>query len=168
MRCSDARFSCPFGSTCRPDYSCDLNGVTSAITLNVDPLRSTSGAGNICGPIINNFNIPNFCQCQLVHFPDDPRSRGGRVTCLTGLPSTVVVTAQAVFMPCSSVRPSFFRFFASADSTVNVGQDPQCCCRCALLTRLSTAHQLGGWSFRDEYFASIWIYSPIGHQQIHK
>jgi len=119
VRCSDARFSCPFGSTCRPDYSCDLNGVTSAITLNVDPVRSTSGAGNICGPIINNFNIPNYCTCAQVAFGDDRRSRGGRVTCLTGLPSTVVVTAQAVFMPCSSVRPSFFWFSASADSSVN-------------------------------------------------
>ncbi len=124
MRCSDARFSCPFGSTCRPDYTCDLNGVTSAVTFNVDPVRSTSGAGRMCGAIINNFRIPNYCTCQPVNFPSDPRSSGGLIACRTGLPSTVVVNAQAVFMPCSSARPSFFWFSASADSTLNVGRDP--------------------------------------------
>jgi hypothetical protein len=129
VRCGDARFSCPFRSTCsQTGNTCVLNGVTSAATRNVDPVSSTPvelTGSTLCGAIIRNFQLPNYCTCAQVNFGDDPRSRGGHIRCDTQLPSTVRVTAQAEFMPCSRLRPTSFTFSASADNTVNVGRDPQ-------------------------------------------
>ena len=117
VRCSDARYSCPSASTCETGNVCLLNGVTTPATANVDP-SAASVAGNICGAIINNFQIPNYCTCAVVAVTGE--YLGGLLTCATGLPSTIRVSAKAVFVPCSKSRPPFFWFSASADGSDNV------------------------------------------------
>ena len=117
VRCSDARYSCPSASTCETGNVCLLNRVTTPATANVDP-SAASVAGNICGAIINNFQIPNYCTCAVVAVTGE--YLGGLLTCATALPSTIRVSAKAVFVPCSKSRPPFFWFSASADGSDNV------------------------------------------------
>lgn len=118
VRCSDARYSCPAASTCQTGNVCLLNGATTAATVNVDP-SAASIPDNICGAIINNFQIPNYCSCAVVASTGD--YLGGMLACATALPSTITVSANAWFLPCAKSRPPSFWFSAAADSTGNVG-----------------------------------------------
>jgi hypothetical protein len=117
VRCSDARYSCPSGSTCLAGNLCDLNGATTAARVNLDPTAAIT-SDNICGAIINNFQLPNYCSCQVV--ASAGKYLGGNVSCITELPSTIRVSAKASFLPCFKSHDSLFLFSASADYTENV------------------------------------------------
>jgi len=61
---------------------------------------------SICGAIINNLNLPNFCRCTETSLPNDPRSRGGTIECRVGVDSMTQLNVFATIMPCASAGPT--------------------------------------------------------------
>jgi hypothetical protein len=120
VRCMDARFSCPASSTCIEDSKCSHHGgnftdVTDAV-VNLDAFEVAEmrdfGSGmkptafSICGPITNNFRLPNFCTCRDARF-------GGELGCTIGLQTFITVGASAWILPCASPANFGYRAWAS-------------------------------------------------------
>ncbi len=122
MRCNHARYSCPSGATCQRFDLCQDVRISHSqfpATLNVratSPSPLSNPSGDICGAILANFNIPNYCTCEGVHFPDDRYSGGGRLNCAIEMQSRVRVTMRAELMPCSTIRKPRLTFSASSDT----------------------------------------------------
>jgi hypothetical protein len=129
VRCTHGRYSCPSGATCQQYDKCqDLRNGHSYFpaTLNLratSPSPLSNPSGDFCGAILANYNVPNYCTCQGVHFLDDRNSGGGRLNCAIEMQSQVRVTVQAEFMPCSRIRKPRFTFSAFADSAITVRQN---------------------------------------------
>lgn len=106
VRCMDARFSCPHLTICAEDSKCIYpdGNLTDAI-VNVDAFQVSEirdfGNGmkptafSICGSIVNNFRLPNFCTCRDARF-------GGELTCTIGLQNFISIGASAWILPCAS------------------------------------------------------------------
>jgi len=124
-RCLDARFSCPSSYTCIEDSKClppinDNNRNNDTITydavVNVDAFEVSEfrdfGSGmkptsfSICGPITNNFRLPNFCTCREARF-------GGELGCVVGLQTYISIGASAWILPCDSPANFGYRAWAS-------------------------------------------------------
>jgi hypothetical protein len=52
-------------------------------------------AFSICGSIVNNFRLPNFCRCSDARF-------GGNLDCTIGLQNFISIGASAWVLPCAS------------------------------------------------------------------
>lgn len=121
-RCLDARFSCPSSYTCIEGSKClhTANGnndsiVTYDAVVNLDAFEVSEfrdfGSGmkptsfSICGPITNNFRLPNFCACREARF-------GGELSCVIGLQTYISIGASAWILPCGS--PASFGYSAWA------------------------------------------------------
>lgn len=120
VRCMDARFSCPVSSTCVEDSKCSypyssVTDVTDAV-VNLDAFEVAEmrnfGSGmkptsfSICGPITNNFRLPNFCTCREARF-------GGELSCAIGLQNYASIGASAWILPCDSPANFGYRAWAS-------------------------------------------------------
>jgi len=131
-RCLDARFSCPSSYTCIEDSKClpptygnggnggngDNNDsiVTSDAVVNLDAFEVSEfrdfGSGmkstsfSVCGPITNNFRLPNFCTCREARF-------GGELSCVIGLQTYISLGASAWILPCDSPANFGYRAWAS-------------------------------------------------------
>lgn len=117
-RCLDARFSCPFSYTCIDDSKClsTANGNSNDAVVNVDAFEVSEfrdfGSGmkstsfSICGPITNNFRLPNFCTCREARF-------GGELGCVVGLQTYISIGASAWILPCDSPANFGYRAWAS-------------------------------------------------------
>ena len=122
VRCMDARFSCPASYTCIEDSKCrspeNSKNVTIAYdaVINLDAFKVSEfrdfGSGmkptafSICGPITNNFRLPNFCTCREARF-------GGELGCTIGLQTFITVGASAWILPCASPANFGYRAWAS-------------------------------------------------------
>jgi len=125
-RCLDARFSCPSSYNCIEDSKClsPTNGNNDSsidttydyhAVINVDAFEVSEfrdfGLGmkpasfSICGPITNNFRLPNFCTCREARF-------GGELGCVVGLQTYISIGASAWILPCDS--PANFGYSAWA------------------------------------------------------
>lgn len=119
-RCLDARFSCPSSYTCIEDSKClsptngtkyDCDAVINVDAFEVSEFRDF-GAGmkptsfSICGPITNNFRLPNFCTCREARF-------GGELGCVVGLQTYISIGASAWILPCDSPANFGYRAWAS-------------------------------------------------------
>lgn len=117
VRCMDARFSCPTYSFCSDNSTCisPTSEVTDAV-INVDAFEVEEfrdfGSGisptalSICGPITNNFRLPNFCTCRNAPL-------GGELGCTIGLQNYISVGASAWILPCASPANLGFRAWVS-------------------------------------------------------
>ena len=117
VRCMDARFSCPHSSICVEDSKCLYSdGNSSDAVVNLDAFHSAEirdfGTGmkptafSICGSIINNFRLPNFCTCADARF-------GGNLACTIGLQNFISIGASAWVLPCASPANFGYRAWAS-------------------------------------------------------
>ena len=106
VRCMDARFSCPHSSICIKDAKCAYyDGNLSDAVVNLDAFHVEDmrdfGRGmkptafSICGSIVNNFRLPNFCTCSDARF-------GGNLDCTIGLQNFISIGASAWVLPCAS------------------------------------------------------------------
>ena len=106
VRCMDARFSCPHSSICVEHSKCIYsNGNISDAVVNLDPFHTEDtrdfGSGmkptafSICGSIVNNFRLPNFCRCSDARF-------GGNLDCTIGLQNFISIGASAWVLPCAN------------------------------------------------------------------
>ena len=117
VRCTDARFSCPFNSNCVDDNKCIFmdGNITDAIN-NIDAFYVSSirdfGMGmkptslSICGSIVNNFRLPNFCNCQ-------DAKLGGNLQCTIGIQNRISIGASAWILPCASPANVGYRAWVS-------------------------------------------------------
>jgi len=117
VRCMDARFSCPYSSSCIEDSKCLYSdgNLTDAVT-NVDAFEVSEirdfGNGmkptafSICGSIVNNFRLPNFCTCRDARF-------GGELACTVGLQNFISIGASAWILPCASPANFGYRAWGS-------------------------------------------------------
>ena len=117
VRCMDARFSCPKDSECSDDSTCITgSGALIDAVVNVDAFEVAEfrdfGSGmmptsvSICGPITNNFRLPNFCSCKNAPL-------GGELGCSIGLQNYISVGASAWILPCASPANLGYRAWAS-------------------------------------------------------
>lgn len=85
---------------------------------------------SICGAIVNNLNLPNFCRCTETSLPNDPRSRGGTIECRVGVDSMTQLNVFATIMPCASAGPTHVsvsgNLVNTAPSSVRL-TDTTCC-----------------------------------------
>jgi hypothetical protein len=113
----DARFSCPTNSICSDNSTCiSPSGKITGAVINVDAFEVAEfrdfGSGmshtalSICGPITNNFRLPNFCTCRNAPL-------GGELRCVIGLQTYISVGASAWILPCASPANFGFRAWAS-------------------------------------------------------
>jgi hypothetical protein len=105
VRCMDARFSCHPLSICAEDSKCIYSdGNSSDAVVNLDAFQVAEirdfGSGmkptafSICGSIVNNFRLPNFCTCRDARF-------GGQLACTIGLQNFISIGASAWLLPCA-------------------------------------------------------------------
>jgi hypothetical protein len=117
VRCMDARFSCPHSSICVEESKCiNSNGNISDVVVNLDAFKTEeirdfgngmkSTAFSICGTIVNNFRLPNFCTCRDARF-------GGNLECTIGLQNFVSIGASAWVLPCAIPANFGYRAWAS-------------------------------------------------------
>jgi len=117
VRCMDARFSCPHLSICVEDSKClygDGNSTDAVVNLDafqVSEIRDFGtgmkpNAFSICGSIVNNFRLPNFCTCSDARF-------GGNLACTIGLQNFISIGASAWILPCASPANFGYRAWAS-------------------------------------------------------
>jgi hypothetical protein len=117
VRCMDARFSCPDSSICVEDSKCLYSdGNSSDAVVNLDAYHVSEirdfGIGmkptafSICGAIVNNFRLPNFCRCADARF-------GGQLSCTIGLQNFISIGASAWVLPCASPANIGYRAWAS-------------------------------------------------------
>ena len=116
-RCIDARFSCPSNSKCIEENKCIFpDGNSTDAVINLDAFHVSLirdfGTGmkltslSICGSIVNNFRLPNFCTCQDARF-------GGQLSCTIGLQNFISIGASAWVLPCASPANVGYRAWAS-------------------------------------------------------
>jgi hypothetical protein len=117
VRCMDARFSCPHSSICAKDSKCLYSdGNLSNAVVNLDAFQVSEirdfGTGmkpaafSICGTIVNNFRLPNFCTCADARF-------GGNLACTIGLQNFISIGASAWVLPCASPANVGYKAWAS-------------------------------------------------------
>ena len=117
VRCMDARFSCPASSSCIEDLKCIYaDGNLTDAVVNIDAFEVAEirdfGVGmkptafSICGSIVNNFRLPNFCTCRDARF-------GGELACTVGLQNFISIGASAWVLPCASPANFGYRAWAS-------------------------------------------------------
>jgi hypothetical protein len=117
VRCMDARFSCPHSSICAEDSKCiypDGNSSDAVVNLDAYLVSDIRDFGNgmkptafsICGSIVNNFRLPNFCTCSDARF-------GGNLACNIGLQNFISIGASAWVLPCASPANFGYRAWAS-------------------------------------------------------
>lgn len=117
VRCMDARFSCPHSSICAEDSKCVYSdGNSSNAVVNLDAFQVSEirdfGTGmkptafSICGAIVNNFRLPNFCTCADVRF-------GGQLSCTIGLQNFISIGASAWVLPCDIPANVGYKAWAS-------------------------------------------------------
>jgi hypothetical protein len=61
---------------------------------------------SICGSIVNNFRLPNFCRCSDERF-------GGNLACTIGLQNFITIAASAWILPCAIPANVGYRAWAS-------------------------------------------------------
>lgn len=117
VRCMDARFSCPPSSICAEDSKCvysygnSTDAVVNLDAFKVSEIRDFGGgmkpaALSICGSIVNNFRLPNFCTCSDARF-------GGNLACTIGLQNFITIGASAWVLPCAVPANVGYRAWAS-------------------------------------------------------
>jgi hypothetical protein len=117
VRCMDARFSCPYSSICAEQSKCIYsNGSVGDAVVNLDAFHTEDmrdfGSGmkstslSICGSIVNNFRLPNFCTCSDARF-------GGNLDCTIGLLNFVSIGASAWVLPCAIPANFGYRAWAT-------------------------------------------------------
>jgi len=117
VRCMDARFSCPYSSSCIEDSKClypDGNLTDAVVNVDAFEVSEIRDFGNgmkptafsICGSIVNNFRLPNFCSCR-----DD--RLGGELACTVGLQNFISIGASAWILPCASPANFGYRAWGS-------------------------------------------------------
>jgi len=117
VRCMDARFSCPYSSSCIEDSKClypDGNLTDAVINVDAFEVSEIRDFGNgmkptafsICGSIVNNFRLPNFCTCRDARF-------GGELACTVGLQNFISIGASAWILPCASPANFGYRAWGS-------------------------------------------------------
>ena len=117
VRCMDARFSCPPSSICAEDSKCMYSdGNSTDAVINLDAFQVSEmrdfGTGmkptalSICGSIVNNFRLPNFCRCSDERF-------GSNLACTIGLQNFITIGASAWILPCAIPANVGYRAWAS-------------------------------------------------------
>jgi hypothetical protein len=117
VRCMDARFSCPSSSSCVEDLKCiypDGNSTDAVVNFDAFEVAEIRDFGigmkptafSICGSIVNNFRLPNFCTCR-------DAKLGGELACTVGLQNIISIGASAWVMPCASPANFGYKAWAS-------------------------------------------------------